>query len=133
MRTKSALTASDAQTIAAACRTEAAKNGWGVSIVVVDDGGNLMHIERLDGASILSVDIAIAKARTSALTRRPSKFWEDRVGQSSVYLKFPHIMPLQGGLPVMHAGECVGGVGIAGRPQASEDEQVATAGVAALG
>jgi glc operon protein GlcG len=132
MRQKPCLTHSDAQTMIAAAKVEAAANKWSVTIAIVDDGGNLLHLERMDGPPALSAEVATGKARTAALMRRPSKFWEERVKDRPGMLKFPDILPIQGGLPILHLGECVGGIGVSGA-QSHEDEQVAQAGITALG
>jgi glc operon protein GlcG len=132
MRMKPCLTHADAQTMIAAAKAEAAANKWPVTIAIVDDGGNLLHLERMDGPPALSAEVATGKARTAALMKRPSKFWEDRMKERPGMLKFPEILPIQGGLPIMHQGECVGGIGVSG-VQSHEDEQVAQAGITALG
>jgi glc operon protein GlcG len=132
MRTRPALTASDVQKMVVACRAEAAKNKWNVTIAVVDDAGYLLHLERMDGAGPMTAEVAAGKASTAAVTRRPTKFWEDRVKERPVFLKFPGNLPIQGGVPVMYQGECVGGIGVSG-VQSHEDEQIANAGVAVLG
>jgi len=116
----------------AASRAEAAKNKWNVSIAVVDDAGYLLHLERLDGAGPMTAEVAAGKARTAAVTRRPTKFWEDRVKERPVFLKFPDNLPIQGGVPIMYQGECVGAIGVSG-VQSHEDEQIANAGIGALG
>jgi glc operon protein GlcG len=132
MRMKPCLTHADAQTMVAAAKAEAAANKWPVTIAIVDDGGNLLHLERMDGPPALSAEVATGKARTAALMRRPSQFWEDRMKERPGMLKFPEILPIQGGLPILHQGECVGGIGVSG-VQSHEDEQVAQAGITALG
>lgn len=132
MRTKPALTASDVQKMMAACRAEAAKNKWPVSIAVVDDAGFLLALERMDGAGPMTAEVAEQKAATSARTRRPSKFWEERAKERPGFLRFPDNLPIQGGIPLMHQNECVGAIGVSG-VQSHEDEQVATAGAAVLG
>lgn len=132
MRTKPAITASDADTIIAACKAEAVKNNWKVSIAVVDDGGHLVQFHRMDGANILSVRNSAAKVNTAAITRHPTKFWEDMLEKRPGFLKFENHLPVQGGVLITSEGECVGAVGVAGR-QPQEDEQIAIAGVAALG
>ena len=86
----------------------------------------------MDGAGPISAKVAMDKALTSALTRRPTKFWEDRVKEKPAFATFPAGAMFQGGLPLMHQGECVGAIGVSG-VQSHEDEQVAQAGVAALG
>lgn len=132
MRNRPALTASDTQKMVTACRAEATKNKWNVSIAVVDDAGYLLHLERLDGAGPMTAEVATGKARTAAVTRRPTKFWEDRVKERPVFLKFPDNLPIQGGVPIMYQGECVGAIGVSG-VQSHEDEQIANAGIAVLG
>ncbi len=132
MRNKPVLTVADVHTMMAACRDEAAKNKWNVTIAVVDDAGYLLHLERLDGAGPMTAEVAAAKARTAAVTRRPTKVWEDLVKDRPVFLKFPENLPIQGGVPIMHQGDCVGAIGVSG-VQSHQDEQIANAGVAALG
>ncbi len=132
MRTRPALTGADVQKLATACKAEAAKNKWNVSIAIVDDGGFPLYLERLDGAGPMTAEVAIGKASTAAVTRRPTKFWEDRVKERPVFLKFPNSLPIQGGVPIMYQNECVGAIGVSG-VQSHEDEQIASAGVAALG
>ena len=131
MRTKPALTAPDVQRIAAACRTEAQKNSWNVTFAIVDDAGFLLYLERLDGAGPMTAEVATAKARTAAITRRPTKAWEDLIKDRPVMMKFPDNLPIQGGVPIMYQNECVGAIGVSG-VQSHQDEQVATAGAAAV-
>jgi glc operon protein GlcG len=132
MRTRPSLTASDAQTMMAACKAEAAANGWIVSVAVVDEGGYLMLFDRMDGAGLLTPQVAIAKARTAALSRIPTKALEDRLVERPSFLKLPEYLPLQGGMPIKLQGDCIGAIGVSGG-QPHEDEQVANAGIAALG
>jgi glc operon protein GlcG len=132
MRTKQCLTAADVKKILAACEAEAAKNKWAVSISIVDDGGFLLGLARMDGASAITAEVATGKARTSAMTKRPSKFFEDRVKERPGFASFPAGILIQGGLPIMHENECVGAIGVSG-VQSHEDEQVAQAGTNALG
>ena len=131
MRNKPALTASDVQQMASACRAEAEKNKWNVTVAIVDDAGFLLYLERLDGAGPMTAEVAAAKARTAAVTRRSTKLWEDLVKDRPVMMKFPDNMPIQGGVPIMAQGECVGAIGVSG-VQSQQDEQVASAGIAAL-
>jgi glc operon protein GlcG len=131
MRNKWCLTAEDASKIVAACKVEARKNGWNVSIAVVDDGGSLIHLERLDGAPPQSPTVATAKAWTAAATRTPTKNLEDIVKERPATAEFPGRLAVQGGLPILHQGECVGAVGVSG-VKSHEDEQVAKAGLQAL-
>lgn len=132
MRTRPAMTFADAQKMMTACKAEAQKSKWNVSIAIVDDAGYLVLFERMDGAGPTTAEVAPGKARTAALTRRPSKFWEDRVKERPAFLKFPAGQMIQGGLPIMYQGECVGGIGVSG-VQSHEDEQIAQAGLDALG
>ena len=131
MRNRPTLTASDVQKMVAACKSEATKNKWNASIAVVDDAGYLLYLERLDGAGPVTAEVATEKAVTAARTRRPSKFWEDRIKERPSFMKFPGVLPLQGGVPVMYQNECVGAIGVSG-VQSHEDEQIAYAGAAAL-
>src|SRR5262245_49667602 len=131
MRTRPALTLADVKTISAAAEAEASKNKWNVAIAILDDGGHLLGFVRMDGATPANAEIAIEKARTAAVSRRSSKMWEERVaGGRLAMLKMP-VLPVQGGLPIMVSGECVGAVGVSG-VQSHEDEQIAQAGIAAL-
>ena len=131
MRDKPCLTAADVETAMNACKAEAQDNKWNVSIAVVDEGGYLLAFHRMDGAPPISAEVAIGKAHTSAMTRRPSKFFEDRVKERPAFVNFPAGILIQGGVPILHQGECVGAIGVSG-VQSFEDEQVAQAGVAAL-
>jgi len=132
MRTKPCLSLADVKTMLAACEAEAAKNKWSVSIAIVDDGGFLLGLSRMDGAAAITAEVAAGKARTSAMTKRPSKFFEDRVKERPAFVSFPAGILIQGGVPVLHDGQCVGAIGVSG-VQSHEDEQIAQAGVAALG
>jgi uncharacterized protein GlcG (DUF336 family) len=117
--------------IAAGCETEAIRNKWNVVISVLDDGGHLLWLQRMDGATPFNAQVAVEKGRSAAVSRRSTKNWEDRItaGRNAV-LNMP-VLPIQGGLPIMVEGECVGGVGISG-VQSHEDEQIAQAGIDAL-
>ncbi|MEI7785828.1 MAG: heme-binding protein [Betaproteobacteria bacterium] len=134
MKNKPTLELADAKTIAAAAEAEALKNNWAVSIAIVDDGGHLLHMQRLDGAAAISAHIAPAKAHTSALGRRESKVYEDIInGGRYAFLTAPAVEGmLEGGVPIMKDGQCLGAVGVSG-VKSSEDAQIARAGVAALG
>jgi glc operon protein GlcG len=132
MRNKPCLTSADVKTMLAACEAEAAKNKWAVSIAIVDDGGYLLGLARMDGASAITAEVSLGKARTSAMTKRPSKFFEDRIKERPAFAGFPAGILIQGGVPVLHEGECVGAIGVSG-VQSQEDEQVAQAGAGALG
>ena len=132
MRTKQCLTSSDVKKVLAACEAEAFKNKWAVSISIVDDGGFLLGFLRMDGATPITAEVSMGKARTSAMTKRPSKFFEDRVKERPAFASFPAGILIQGGVPLTHENDCVGAIGVSG-VQSHEDEQVAEAGVTALG
>ncbi len=134
MKTKSVLEFSDVNAIGAAAQAEALKNSWAVSIAIVDDGGHLMWFTRLDGAAPISSHIAPCKARTSALGRRESKVYEDMInGGRASFLSAPSLEGmLEGGVPIVKDGQCLGAVGVSG-VKSSEDAQIARAGIAAIG
>jgi glc operon protein GlcG len=134
MQQKPYLADEDVRRIAAGAEAEAKANRWAVTIAVVDDGGHLLWLQRLDGAAPVSALIAPAKARTSALGRRESKVYEEMInGGRTAFLSAPALDGmLEGGVPVMAGGHCVGAVGVSG-VKSSEDAQIARAGIAALG
>ena len=132
MRDKPCLTPSDIQKAMAACRAEAEKNKWSVAIAIVDDGGYLLHFDRMEGVPPISAEVAMGKARTSAVTRRPSKFFEDRVKERPAFANFPAGILVQGAVPIIVRNECVGAIGVSG-VQSHEDEQIAAAGAKAIG
>jgi glc operon protein GlcG len=133
MNQKPMLTLADVKRIAAASEAEALKNQWAVSIAIVDDGGHLLWLQRLDGAAPVSSHIAPAKARTAALGRRESRIYEEMINQGRAsFLSAPLLEGmLEGGVPVMVEGQCVGAVGVSG-VKSGEDAQIAKAGIAAL-
>jgi uncharacterized protein GlcG (DUF336 family) len=126
------LTLDDCKKISAAAEAEAQKNNWNVCIAILDDGGHLLHLARMDGASPANARIAIGKGCTAAESRRSTGVWEDRIkaGRHSM-LGMPGITPVQGGLPIMIEGVCLGGIGVSG-VQSHEDEQIGAAGIRAL-
>jgi glc operon protein GlcG len=132
MRTKHALTSDDVKKMLAACEAEAAKNKWAVAVAIVDDGGVLLGFVRMDGAPAIAAEASIGKARTSAVTKLPSKFFEDRVKERPAYAGLPAGILIQGGVPLIHNDDCVGAIGVSG-VQSHEDEQVAHAGAGILG
>ncbi|MFO0443257.1 MAG: GlcG/HbpS family heme-binding protein [Betaproteobacteria bacterium] len=134
MKTQPVLGLDDVKSIAEAAEAEALKNQWAVTIAIVDAGGHLLWLQRLDGAAPVSAAIAPAKARTAALGRRETKVYEDMInGGRTSFLSAPLIDGLlEGGVPVLVDGHCVGAVGVSG-VKSSEDAQVARAGIAALG
>ena len=134
MKTQSVLELSDVQAIAAAALAEAQKNNWAVSIAIVDAGGHLLHFQRLNGAPPISSHIAPAKAHTAALGQRESKVYEDVInGGRYSFLTAPAVQGmLEGGVPIMKDGACLGAVGVSG-VKSTEDAQIAKAGIAAIG
>jgi uncharacterized protein GlcG (DUF336 family) len=131
MKMRPTLTLEDCEKISVAALAEARRNNWAVAIAILDDGGHLLHFTRMDGATPANAEIAVQKARTSAVSRRPSKMWEDRIaGGRLSMLKMP-LLPVQGGLPIVVDGHCIGAVGVSG-VQSHEDEQIAQAGISAL-
>jgi glc operon protein GlcG len=133
MQTKPFLTLQDVKQIAAAAEAEAIANNWPVVIAIVDDGGHLLWLQRLDGAAPVSSHIAPAKAKTAALGRRESKIYEDMINGGRVsFLSAPFIDGmLEGGVPIVYEGQVVGAVGVSG-VKSAEDAQIARAGIAAL-
>ena len=115
----------------AACKIVASQNQWNVSIAIVDEAGYLLRLERLDGAVLQSPEIAILKAKTAALSRVPTKALEEVVKERPSTVSFPNRLSVQGGLPILYEGECIGGVGVSG-VKSHEDETVAGAGINAL-
>jgi uncharacterized protein GlcG (DUF336 family) len=133
MKTKQILELADVRKIAAAAEAEALKNNWAVTFAIVDDGGHLLWLQRLDGAAPISSEIAPAKARTAALGRRESKVYEDTInGGRTSFLSAPLEGMLEGGVPILNQGHCLGAVGVSG-VKSTEDAQIARAGIAALG
>jgi glc operon protein GlcG len=128
VRSKQYLMSSDANKMFAACKAFAVANNWQVSIAIVDDAGYILQVERLDGAVVQSPEIAILKARTAAISRVPTKSLEDVVTERPATTTFPGRLPVQGGVPIIYKGECLGGIGVSG-VKSFEDEQVAIAGL----
>ena len=132
MKNRPELTLEDCKRIMERSVSEARKNNWNVAIAILDDGGHLLYFERMDGATPANAAIAVEKGRTAATSRRSSGVWEERIkaGRTSM-LKMPGILPVQGGVPIVVEGTCIGAVGVSG-VQSHEDEQIANAGIAAL-
>jgi glc operon protein GlcG len=128
------LESADVKAMAAAAEAEAQRNGWAVSIAIVDAGGHLLWLQRLDGAAPISAQIAPAKANTAAVGRRESRVYEEIInGGRTAFLSAPGLQGLlEGGVPVLKDGQCIGAVGVSG-VKSSEDAQVARAAIAALG
>ena len=133
MKNKAVLELADVKAVAAAAEAEALKNNWAVTIAIVDDGGHLLWLQRLDGAPPISAHIAPAKAHTAALGRRESKVYADVINQGRMsFLSAPAIEGmLEGGVPILVDGQCIGAVGVSG-VKSSEDAQIAKAGIAVL-
>lgn len=134
MKTKPELELADVKAIAAAAEAEALKNQWPVTIAIVDDGGHLLWLQRLDGAAAVSAHIAPAKAHAAALGRRDTKGYEEMINNGrTAFLSAPTVNGLlEGGVAIMKNGQCLGAVGVSG-VKASEDAQVAMAGIAGIG
>ena len=133
MNQKPYLSLNDAKRIASAAEAEAVAHSWNVTIAIVDDGGHVLWLQRLDGAAPISAQIAPAKAHTAAVGRRESKAYEDMINQGRVsFLSAPGLQGLlEGGVPILVDGHCVGAVGVSG-VKSTEDVQIARAGIAAL-
>ncbi|SDV47858.1 GlcG/HbpS family heme-binding protein [Chitinasiproducens palmae] len=134
MKQKHILEIADVQAILAAAQQEAVDNGWRVAISVVDDGGHLLGTFRLDGAAPMTAGMSHAKARTAALGRRESRLYEEIINNGrTAFLSAPGLEGLlEGGVPIVVDGECIGAVGVSG-VKSVEDAQIARAGIAALG
>jgi len=122
-----------AKKMVAAAEAEAVKNKWAISIAVVDDGGNLVYFERMDGTNLPTVAVSQGKARTAAEYRTATKGFEERLskGNNMQLLSLPNATELQGGLPVLVDGQVVGAIAGSGA-KGEEDEQCAQAGIDAL-
>lgn len=134
MKTKAFLETTDVKAILAAAEAEAVKNRWAVSITVVDDGGHMLGMLRLEGVGTMSANMSLAKAKTAAAGRRESKFYEDMInGGRMSFLSAPGLEGmLEGAVPIMKDGQCLGAVGVSG-VKSTEDAQIARAGIAAIG
>jgi glc operon protein GlcG len=130
---KKGLTLEVAKKLAAAAEEEAIKNKWAVVIAIVDDGGSLVYLQRLDETQIGSIEVAIQKAKTAVSFKRPTKALEDAVltGGRTVVLSLPGAVPIEGGLPLVVDGKVIGSIGVSG-VTAQQDGQIAKAGVDTL-
>jgi glc operon protein GlcG len=129
---KRVLTLEDARRIAAAAEARALAEDWRVAIAVVDDGGHLICLHRLDGTQLGSINVAIEKARCAVLFKRPTKSWEDRLAEGRIgFLDLPGLLPIEGGIPVILENQIVGAIGVSG-VKSGEDAQVAQAGLDVL-
>jgi len=134
MQSKQILTLDDLKKIAAAAETEARLNNWCVTIAIVDDGGHLLWLQRMDDAAPISSHIAPAKAKTAAMGRRESKVYEDIINNGRFsFITAPTLEGmLEGGVPIMINGQCLGAIGVSG-VKSTEDVQIAKAGLVAIG
>ena len=132
LASKKALTLEVAKQIAAAAETEAVKNKWNIVIAILDDGGHLIYLQRMDETQIGSIEVATQKARSAVAFKRPTKALEDAVaGGRNVVMKLPGAMPVEGGLPITVDGKVIGAIGVSG-VTSQQDGQIAKAGVDAL-
>ena len=130
--TKNFLTLEDAKFVAAAAEAEALRNNWPVVIAIVDEGGHLIYLQRLDNTQIGSVDVAIQKARSAIAFRRPTKILEEQINQVHLrYLGLPGAIPIEGGLPMVFKDQFLGAIGVSG-VRSHQDAQIAQAGIDAL-
>jgi uncharacterized protein GlcG (DUF336 family) len=132
LRDKKGITLDFAKKVAAAAAEEAVKNKWNVVIAVVDDGGSLVYLERLDDTQIGSIEVAIQKAQTAVNFKRPTKVLEDALaGGRTLILRLPGAIPIEGGVPLVVDEKVVGAIGVSG-VTAAQDGQIAKAGVEAI-
>lgn len=131
MKDTKALTLDEVKHIAAAAEAEATAQGWAVSIAVCDAGGHALWLQRMDGAPLMSAAVAPEKARTSVLSGKPSKAFEEMVNNGRFAALAMPVVPLEGGEPIVVGGQVIGAVGVSG-VKAGEDAQVARAGVAVI-
>jgi glc operon protein GlcG len=125
---KKALTLDAAKKIAAAAEAEAKKNSWNVVIAIVDDGGHLLYLQRMDGTQTGSIEVAIKKAQTAMSFKRPTKVFEDAIaGGRTALIALHGALPLEGGVPVTVGGQIIGSIGVSG-VKSTEDGQIAKAG-----
>lgn len=123
------LTLDDAKKIAVGAEAEAYRNGWPVVIVIVDDGGHLLYLQRLDNAQFGSINVAIEKARAAIAFRRPTKIWEENIAEGRLrYLNLPGTLPIEGGLPITVSNQFAGAIGVSG-VRSFQDAQIAQAGI----
>lgn len=128
---KKVLTLAAAKEMAAAAEAEATRNGWKLVIVILDDGGHLLYLQRMDGVQLASLQVAQAKARTALLYRRPTKEFVDRMATGNTPLAMPEVMPLEGGLPIVVDGQVIGAIAASGATGA-QDAQAVQKGIDAL-
>ena len=133
LATRAVLTLEAAKEIMEAAEAEARKNNWNVSIAILDEGARLVMLQRMDGAPPASVDVCQAKGRSAALFMRPTRAFSDAVGGGRVaIMALPGAVPVEGGLPLLSGGQCVGAIGVSG-VTSEQDAQIGAAGAALLG
>ena len=131
LATKTTLTLDGAKTLAKAMEKRAAQDNWNVVICILDDGGNLLYLERMDGVQIGSIDVAMGKAESAFKFKRATKVFADGVGSRPGLLQLPGALAIEGGLPLMHDGQILGAIGVSG-VTSEQDGMIAQAGVEAL-
>ena len=132
LQEKRTLTLEGAKRVATAAENEAKRLGVGGAIAVVDDGGNLLYLARIDGTFAAGANISIGNARTAVLFKKPTKFFEDVIGKGRYAMTAVDFTPLQGGVPILVDGQVVGGIGVSGASSAQQDEELALAGANAV-
>jgi uncharacterized protein GlcG (DUF336 family) len=132
LSTRKTLNLEVAKAIAAAAEQHAVKNQWNVVIAILDDGGNLIYLQRMDGTQIGSVDVALAKAKSALLFKRPTKAFSDEVaGGRTALMSLPGALAVEGGVPIVWEGQVLGSIGVSGVTSA-QDGMIAQAGADAL-
>src|ERR1041384_7908220 len=126
------ITLDQAKKIAAGAAAESKKNGWRMAIAIVDNHGFLVYYERMDDTQTASVQIALDKAKTAAMLRRPTKALEDAIVKGRVVLMSIAASPVEGGLPIMSGGKVIGGIGVSGA-NSDQNAAAATAGLKGAG
>jgi len=128
---KHSLTLDGAKAVGEAAMKYAKENGAGPSIAVVDDGGNLLFFVRPESSFVAGANVSIGKARTSAIFKKPTSFFEDTINKGRFTMTaLPDFTPLQGGVPIVHEGHIIGAIGCSGAKSGAQDEEVAKAGAA---
>jgi uncharacterized protein GlcG (DUF336 family) len=131
LASKKALTLEVAKGIAAAAEAHAKKNDWNVVIAILDDGGHLLYLQRMDGVQIGSIEVAIRKAKSAVNFKRPTKVFGEALANSNAILALPGSLPFEGGVPINHEGSLIGAIGVSG-VTAQQDGMIAQAGIIAL-
>jgi glc operon protein GlcG len=129
-----AITLEQAKKVMAGAEAEARKNNWPVVIAILDSGGHVVMLNRLDGAQWGSIDVAKDKARSAVAFRRPTKVFQDLIGQGGANLRLLNVSGasmLEGGIPIMGDGKVIGGIGVSG-VTSQQDAQIGQAGIDAL-